>query len=210
MAEVNPDSEQTRELLQRIQDGDRSAFDELFARHRPRLYRLVQLRQDARMQARVDASDVVQESQLETFRRLPDYLERRPMPFRLWLRKTLEERLQMLQRQHLGAARRSAKREQPIQAGSNVAMALQLAGIDPSPSQAMVRDELAMKVRSAVEQLDDLDREILLMRTFEGLSYSEIAYVLDVESAAARKRHGRALLRLHKLLKEGGLTESQL
>ena len=48
------------------------------------------------------------------------------------------------------------------------------------------------------------------MRTFEGLSYDEAAYVLEIDAAAARKRHGRALVRLHKLLTAGGLTESQI
>src|SRR3712207_8250455 len=41
------------------------------------------------------------------------------------------------------------------------------------------------------------DREVLLMRSYEGLSYQEIGCLLDIDVAAARKRHGRALLRLH-------------
>jgi RNA polymerase sigma-70 factor (ECF subfamily) len=65
-------------------------------------------------------------------------------------------------------------------------------------------------VQQAVALLPQLDREILLMRTFEGLSFEEVGYVLEIEPAAARKRHGRALLRLHKLLTDTGLTESQL
>ena len=54
------------------------------------------------------------------------------------------------------------------------------------------------------------DPEVLLMRTFEKLSYEEIGYVLGIDRAAARKRHGRALLRLDKILREGGMTESQI
>ena len=48
------------------------------------------------------------------------------------------------------------------------------------------------------------------MRTFESLSYDEIACILEIEPAAARKRHGRALLRLHRLLVADGITESKL
>jgi DNA-directed RNA polymerase specialized sigma24 family protein len=48
------------------------------------------------------------------------------------------------------------------------------------------------------------------MRNYEGLSYEEAAYILEITPAAARKRHGRALLRLHALLTASGLTESQL
>jgi DNA-directed RNA polymerase specialized sigma24 family protein len=48
------------------------------------------------------------------------------------------------------------------------------------------------------------------MRTYERLSYEEIAGLLEIEPAAARKRHGRALVRLHRVLSAAGVTESQL
>src|SRR4051812_16715090 len=107
MDEVTPESDETQQLLTELRAGDSRAFGRLFARHRPDLLRLVALRLDTRLQARLDPSDVVQETQLEAFRRLQDFLERRPMPFRLWLRKTAQERLVMLSRRHLGAARRA-------------------------------------------------------------------------------------------------------
>ena len=49
-----------------------------------------------------------------------------------------------------------------------------------------------------------------MMRHFEGLSNQEVACLLGIDPATASKRHGRALLRLHRILFEGGLTESQL
>ncbi|MCE9546719.1 MAG: sigma-70 family RNA polymerase sigma factor [Planctomycetia bacterium] len=210
MLDLKPDSEETSRLLERIEKGQLDAFDSLLARHRDWLRRLVEMRRDGRLQARVDASDVVQETQMETYRRLDDFLVRRPMPFRLWLRKTLQERLKMMQRRHIEASRRAVGREVGQPDNSTSPMWQQLAGIDPSPSQNFARDELARRVRDSVAKLEETDREILLMRTFEGLSYAEIAFVLEVEPAAARKRHGRALLRLHNLLTESGLTESQL
>jgi RNA polymerase sigma-70 factor, ECF subfamily len=210
MTEVKPDSETTRLLLGRIRAGERAAFEELFARHRPLLRKLVEFRLDARLRARVDPSDVVQEAQLEAFRQLPSYLERRPMPFRLWLRKTAQERLRMVERQHLEAARRSVGREMPLPDTSAAAVAQQLAAAILSPSQHAAQGELAGRVADAIGLLGDIDREVLVMRTFEGLSYDEVACVLDIDSAAARKRHGRALLRLHKVLTDGGLTESKV
>lgn len=208
MAELKPESEVTIALLQRVEAGDPEAFNQLFARHRDWLRRLVEVRRDARLAARVDPSDVVQETQLETFRRLSDFLLRRPMPFRLWLRKTLEERLLMAQRQHLAAGKRSVGRERVV--GGSSGACVEPAGAGPSPSQQAAQFELADRVREAMLELPEADREIVLMRTFEGLSYDEAAYVLEIDAAAARKRHGRALLRLHKLLTAGGLTESQV
>jgi len=54
------------------------------------------------------------------------------------------------------------------------------------------------------------DRAILRMRAFEGLSYEAAGSRLQIEPATARKRHGRALLRLRALLLADGLTESHL
>jgi RNA polymerase sigma-70 factor (ECF subfamily) len=210
MDEVKPDSAETHILLRQVRDGDRGAFDRLFARYRPFLRRVIKLRLDTRLRARLDLSDVIQETQLEAFRRLGDYLERRPMPFRLWLHKTACERLLVLWRRHVDAARRAVGREVPLPDRSSLLLARKLLAVGSSPSQQLARRELACRVREAVERLAPADREVLLMRTFEGLSNAEIGQLLGLDPAAVSQRHGRALLRLHKLLAEGGLTESQL
>lgn len=210
MVEARPDSEGTLHLLDRIATGERGAFDELFARYQPFLLQFIGLRLDARLRGRVDPADIVQETHLEAFRQLPSFLQRQPMPFRLWLRKTAQERMRMLERQHLKASRRAVGREIPLPDGSAVQLLQQFAAATPTPSQQIAQGELAQRVRDAVSGLEELDQEILLMRTFEGLSYEEAAFLLEITPAAARKRHGRALLRLHTLLTERGLTESQL
>src|SRR5271156_6478042 len=111
MDRAKPNSVHTEYLLQKAEAGDEQAFEDLFARHRAYLHQVVELRLDPRMRARIDASDVVQEAQLEAFRRIGDFLERRPMAFRLWLRKTAYERLLMLERFHRHAAGRTVDRE---------------------------------------------------------------------------------------------------
>src|SRR5881397_3758324 len=111
MPEVPPDSAETQTLLRQIRAGDRQAFEQLFARHRPYLRRLVELRLDPRLRSRVDPSDVVQEAHLEALNRLNVYLGRPPLPFRLWLRQIACDRALKARRQHLGAARRALGRE---------------------------------------------------------------------------------------------------
>lgn len=208
MPEIKPDSGETQELLARIGAGEAEAFNRLFVRYQPWLRRLVELRLDGRMRARLDPSDVVQETQLEAFRRLGGFVKEPPMPFRLWLRKTLEERLRMAERRHLETRGRTVRRELTLpETSSNDGR--QLAGADPTPSQQFAQDELGAQVREAIAGLEELDREILLMRSYEGLSYGEIGYILEIDEAAARKRHGRALLRLHGRLTDRGFTESQ-
>jgi RNA polymerase sigma-70 factor (ECF subfamily) len=209
MPQVSPDSSETTRLLEQIRDGDRDAFEKLFARHRPYLRQVVSLRLDPKLRARVDASDVVQETHLEAVRRLPDYLERRPMPFRLWLRKTAHERLLMIERHHVDAQRRAVGREVALPDRSSLQLFGQLLAAGSTPSQQLSRAELARRVRQAVARLADIDKEILLMRNLEGLSNHEVAQVLEIAPAAASQRYGRALLRLRKLLLVGGLSESE-
>jgi len=210
MAEFKADSVVTMELLRGVSASDSSSFDQLFSRHRAFIRRVVDLRLDRKMRARVDPSDVVQETQLEAFRRLPDYLRRKPMPFRLWLRKTACERLTMMRRRHIHAVRRSVDLEMPLPNKSSPQQAERFRAGGSTPSQQAGRRELASRVREAIEKLPQSDREILLLRHYEGLTHDEAARVLKIESATARKRYGRALLRLHRKLSESGLTESQL
>src|SRR5688572_8419387 len=104
------DTAETARLLELIATGDQKAFGPLFQRHRKRLRRVIELRLDWRLRTRLDPSDVVQETEFEVFRRIDDYLLRRPMPFGLWMRKTAQERLLKLREQHLLAAKRSVER----------------------------------------------------------------------------------------------------
>src|SRR5207244_2772693 len=120
-----------------------------------------------------------QEAQLEAFRRLADFLRRRPMPFGLWLRKTAQERLLMLRRRHVDAARRSVGREVALPEHSSLQLAAQLLAAGGStPSGQAERAELAQRVRDALARLPDADREVLLMPTYEGLPYDDIGRLL--------------------------------
>jgi RNA polymerase sigma-70 factor (ECF subfamily) len=210
MAEIPPDAADSEDLLRQARAGDPRAFEGLFARYRAYLRQLVELRLDPKVRARVDPSDIVQEAQMEAFRRLPDYLAHPPMPFRLWLRQLAQDRLLKAHRHHAATARRAVGREHALPERSSLQFARQLAASASTPSQQVNTQELARRLREAMSQLSDSDHEILLLRNFEGLSNQEVACLLGIEPATASQRHGRAMLRLHRILFAGGLTESQL
>ena len=210
MNETVTDSTETRQLLARLQAGEAEAFEQLFAQHRAYLHQVIEMRLDAQTRRRVEASDVVQETQLEAARRMTEYLRRQPMPFRVWLRKTAHERLSKLRQQHVVAEKRSVRREVALPYRSTFQLAQRLLGGGSTPSKQVGRRELADRVRRAIGQLEELDREIVLMLDIEGLSSQQVGYVLDLEPATVRRRHARALLKVHKILRAGGLTESQL
>jgi len=208
--DVTADSEETQSLLARVHGGDQEAADRLFTRHRAYLRQVVDMRLDDRIRRRVDASDVVQATQLEATRRLADYLQRRPMPFRLWLRKTAHEHMSKMLRQHAHVKKRSVQREMSLPPRSSLQLARELLGSKTSPSEQVSRRELTQFVRQAVAKLGDDDREIVLMMNFEGLSSREVGQVLDLDPSTVCRRHGRALLRLHKILLDSGISESQI
>lgn len=180
--------------------GDRANAERLLGAQRPYLRRVVDVRMDEVLRVRVDPSDIVQETQLEALRRMDEYIQDPQLPVRLWMRQIALDRLLMARRQHLIAEKRSLRREWTLPEESSVAIAQRLLTRLPSPSQAAAHAEIAGKVRSAVAQLADEDREIVLLQAFEGLSSTESAQVLGITPVAARKRFGRALLRLKRFL----------
>jgi RNA polymerase sigma-70 factor (ECF subfamily) len=202
---MDNNSAESVDLIERARSGDRAALNALLARHRDRLCRMVEMRLDARLQSRLDASDVVQEAYLDVTARLEEYLRDPKLPLFLWLRLVVGERLVRLHRHHLGTQMRDASREVSLfrgalPAASSAALAAQLLGRHTSPTQAVVRAERILRVQEALNALDALDREVLSLRHFEELTAAETAQVLGIEEAAAAKRYFRALKRLKDLL----------
>src|SRR5262249_47002919 len=112
--------------------------------------------------------------------------------------------------QHVDTAQQTVEREVPLPDRSSLLLARQFLPPGSTPSRQLARRELAQRVRQALTQLAEADPEILFLRAFHRLSHQEIGSILELEPATVSKRHGRALLRLHAILAEGGLTESQV
>jgi RNA polymerase sigma-70 factor, ECF subfamily len=207
------DSDEPSDLLHRAGQGDQQALGDIFASHRSRLRRMVQLRLDRRLQGRLDPSDVLQEAYLEFARSLAEYLGNPQVPIFLWLRLITGRKLQALHRHHLGTRARDAGREVslhrgPLPEASSVSLAAQLLGRFTTPSQQAVRAELQIHIQEALNSMDPIDREVLALRHFEQLSNSETAQVLGLSEAAASNRFVRALKRLKAILMSvPGLSE---
>ncbi len=201
-----PDSERTAELLQNAQQGEATAVNELMERHRQAVRQMVQMRLDRAVAARVDASDVVQDVLLEASQRLNDFIENGSMPFHLWLRQLAKDRLIDMHRRHRGAQRRSVDREQRVGAGSSERSSINLDGVladgQLTPAAASIRRELEQRFLTALQELSDDDRDIILMRHQEHLTNSEVADALGLSQPAAGMRYLRALRKLREVLGE--------
>ena len=202
---MDQEHQQAGELLRRAAAGDPQAVNELFSLYRDRLRIMVRLRLNRRLQGRVDASDVLQEAYLEVCKGLAEYVRAPTLPFFLWLRHITGQKLIAVHRQHLGAQMRDADREVSLYRGalpqaSSASLAAQLLGGLTSPTQAVLRAELQVRVQESLNRMEPLDREILTLRHFEMLSNSETAEVLGIRKSAASNRYIRALERLKDIL----------
>lgn len=201
MHDQQPDTDQ---LLDLISAGDESATQLLFDRYRPRLRGMVAVHLDHRLRPRIDPSDVVQEAMAEAFEKLPEYNQQRAVSFYPWLRRIAWQRLVKLHRRHLKASRRSVEREDGAELqlpdDSVMQLANRFAASTTDPGQALVREEMRERVRTALDELSYTDREVLVLRYLEHLSIKEISETLEINQETAKKRHTRALERLERIL----------
>jgi len=205
-ATTEPD---TGELLDRSAAGDTSARGRLLDRHRERLRRMIAVRLDPRLAARVDPSDVVQDALADADAKLDRYLCDRPLPFYPWLRQLAQDRLAQLFRRHIRAGRRSVGREKGISLSDRSAaeLAERLFARGSSPSRHAIQSELRKRVRAALAALPQTDREVLVLRNLEQLSVAATAEVLGLTECAVKMRHVRALAKLRGAL--GNTSEGE-
>lgn len=200
-----PIDEKTEQLLDGVREGKDAAADRLLERHRDPLRRMIELRLDRKIQQRVDASDIVQEVMIEANRRLEKYLADPVMPFHLWLRQMAKDRIIDAHRRHRQSGKRSVDRENAAVAPaaldrSTMELAAQLCDNEMTPAAAATMRELQKRFQDAIEQLDEADREIVIMRHFEQLSNQDVAAALGLTAPAASMRYLRAIRRLRSSL----------
>jgi RNA polymerase sigma-70 factor (ECF subfamily) len=200
------------ELLTAAKNGDEDALAVLVERHRERLERMVRLRMDRRLQGRIDPADVVQDAYLAVRLKFAQYKIDPRLPFFLWLRLEVGQKLVDLHRFHLGARMRDAGQEVSLHRGAlpqvtSMSLAEHLLGKLTSASRAIMRAELKIRVQEALNSMDPHDREVLILRHFEELSNSEAAQVLGIKPTAAVNRYVRALKRLKAVFEDmpGGI-----
>ncbi len=202
-----PSAENTDKLLDDARGGG-DAVDRLLGEFREPLKRMIDARLDPVLARRVDASDIVQDVLLEANTRLKEYLNKPDMPFHLWVRHLAKDRIIDTHRRHRLAQRRSIDKEQPLARPawadeSNASFVAHFVDTEATPASEAIRQELSRKLNTAIDNLDDDDREVILMRHQEMLSNQEVAQAQGVTEAAASMRYLRAVRRLKAVLTDG-------
>src|SRR5262245_3935726 len=180
-----PEAERTVELVQRARLGDQAAIDALFARYGARLRRWAHGRLPAQARGALDTQDLVQDTLMRVFQRLPDFEPRHPGAFRDYVWTTLWNCIRDLGRKHQRRGPVDALAENEIESTA------------PSPLEEAIGSEALHRYEAAMERLRPEDREALVMRIELGLSNAEVAQALGKPSgAAAHMAVSRALVRL--------------
>lgn len=195
-----PDQQQ---LIDQLRSEGNDRFADFFQHAKQRLHRIVRFRLDYRLQGRVSESDVIQETYVRAAQRLERYLDNPEVPFFVWLRTELHQKLIEVHRMHFGAEKRDVRKEQMIHRANtgqtSIALAAHLVGNMTSASQLLERAEQIETLQVALEEMTEMDREVIALRHFEELSNIETAEILGIETSAASKRYLRALKRMREI-----------
>lgn len=177
-----------RDLVSAAQRGDGVAFDELVRRHTGAMYRVAfRILND-----RAEAEDAVQDAWVSAWRSLPRF--RGDAAPTTWLYRVVTNAA-------LGRVRRR-RPAVPVDTSDEALSPLLSDRDSGDPAGHAVRCEEAELVHRAIAALEPSQRAPLVLREFEGMSYEQIAEVLEVNTAALRARVHRARLALLERLEE--------
>jgi len=191
---------QIETLVERARQGDSEALGQLLQQHRPYL-RLLALRTlDARVGARIDASDVVQQTCLSVHRNIKEF-EGSEARFLAWLRQIHERNIQNAFRDHVQLQKRSIDREQRAeQSGFGIGQ-FAPARVS-SPSQRLMLDEDSVQLAAALDRLTEEQATAIRLKFLEGCPVGEVAQQMDRSVDAVGALIRRGLVQLKRLLAE--------
>jgi RNA polymerase sigma-70 factor, ECF subfamily len=195
---AEPDS-----LLRQARAGDPGALGQLLEQYQRYLALLARVQIGQRLQGKVDAVDLVQETFLEAHRHFPAFRGTTEAELLAWLRQILAARLADLLRRYLGTQGRDVRLEREIEDAfcqSSVALDRGLVAPQSSPSQQASRREQAVILADALSQLPEDYREVLVLRHLEGLTFPEVAGRMGKSLDSVEKLWMRGLARLRQLM----------
>jgi RNA polymerase sigma-70 factor (ECF subfamily) len=191
-------TEDASDLIQRCRAGEAGAREQLFARYLGYLQLLARAQVGHHLRGKCDPSDVVQMTLLEAHRDFAAFQGCHEPELLAWLRRILSHNL-FNESRRFAAQQRDATREislDQVRTGvenSSMILARGLAADTPSPSQAAVHREDAVRVAAAVSCLPDDYQTVILLRVFEELPAEEVARRMGRTAGAVRMLQMRAL-----------------
>lgn len=185
-------------LVNQARTGDRNAVGILIDRYRKYLLFIANNDLDQNLQAKMGASDAVQESMMHAHFHFDQFRGNTEGEWKAWLKTILANDIRKGKRQYF-AQKRDANREVSVQ--PNTATGQDFLDGKLTPSSEAIEREKAMAVEIAMSQLTDQQRQVIQMRNFERLSFSEIGSRTRRSEDAARKLWARSIEALKNAMK---------
>lgn len=204
MSDPVPERMTVEELLAGARGGDDEQRDRLFQACRSYLNVVARTHVRTRLQAKADASDLVQLTLLEAHRDFNHFAGRSEAEWLAWLRKILAHNAADLIRRYARTGKREAQREVPLaQPGDDSrAGAPEPAGREATPSQQIVCRDRQLRLAAALDGLADDHREVIILRNFERLAFDEIADRMQRSRPAVQMLWARALKKLQQAMED--------
>jgi len=192
------DSDRARKLIQAAKRGDREAIGELLAAYRSYLGAITEGEIDGALGARLDSSDIVQQTCLSAIRRIGDFDGAEQGQFVAWLKQVHLRNIQDAIRHNKGAGKRAMSKEQQLRDSSSTPLEPP-DHLGVTPSQHAMRRETNEELRDALERLPEDQREVVRLRCFEGWEFQKISEHLgrSHDSVASLLKRGLRNLRKH-------------
>jgi len=191
------------QLLVLARAGDASALGQLLELYRGYLGILARLQIGQRLQRKVDASDVVQETFLEAARDFPQFRGTTEAELVSWLRQILATNLVDLVRRYSGTQQRDPRLERELAIELDQSSRLLDGGLadrGSSPSDRADRREQGVLLANALGRLPQNYREVILLCHFQGLSFPDVARRMGRSLDSVKHLWARALVRLRRSL----------
>ena len=182
-------------LLNESLQGNQEAIGQLLDRHRPYLKFITQRALDGRLQARVDDSDIVQQTCLSALRNFQQFDGKEEAQFVAWLQKIHERNIQDTIRRHAGAEKRAVGNEV---AGSRLEGLFHLETL--SPSQRVMQAEDAVRLSEVLASIPADQGEAVRLRHIEGWSLADLEQHFGRSETAVASLIKRGLENLRKRL----------
>jgi RNA polymerase sigma-70 factor (ECF subfamily) len=191
------------ELLARAREGDEGERDRLFEACRSYLALVARTQVESWLQAKADASDLVQQTLLEAHRGFDRFEGKTEAEWLAWLRRILSHNAADLVRRYRGTTKRQARREIPLRHPSDdsqAAGAAEPAGREPTPSQRLVARDRDLQIAAALDRLTPDHREVIVLRNLERLPFDVVAERMGRSRPAVQMLWARAIKKLQETL----------
>ncbi|MGA2583974.1 MAG: sigma-70 family RNA polymerase sigma factor [Tepidisphaeraceae bacterium] len=198
-------SDDVQQLLQLARAGDEAATGKLLESYAKYLNLLAGVQIGRRLQGKMDASDIVQETFLEAHRQIANFRGHSEGELLAWLRRILAGQIALMCRRFLGTKGRDVKLERELMVQideSSQALDRNLAQSGSTPSQHVSRREQAVLLAEALSKLPEDYRQVIILRHIEALSFPKVAEEMNRSEDSVQKLWVRALASLRKSLGE--------